>query len=153
MTTQRDHLGPPEAQWIALSTQVAEQTAHQKAVRDDGQVFTAVRAIAAVVKALLIPGSTAFLIVHALATFPLGWLSDRIDRRKIIGIGVIVWSLATFGSAFKLEQDLPKGKIHLAAGTKQSLFVPLRVVATDGAGNLIIADSFSRTGVFISAAP
>jgi predicted MFS family arabinose efflux permease len=44
--------------------------------------------------------STAFLVVHALATFPLGWLSDRIDRRKIIGIGVIVWSLATFGSAY-----------------------------------------------------
>jgi MFS family permease len=41
----------------------------------------------------------AFFAVHALATFPLGWASDRIDRRKIIGLGVIVWSLATLGSA------------------------------------------------------
>lgn len=42
----------------------------------------------------------AFFVVHALATFPLGWLSDRIDRRKIIGFGIIAWSLATLGSAY-----------------------------------------------------
>jgi MFS family permease len=42
----------------------------------------------------------AFFVVHAVATFPLGWLSDRIDRRKIIGLGVIAWSCATFGSAY-----------------------------------------------------
>ncbi len=41
-----------------------------------------------------------FFVVHALATFPLGWLSDRMDRRKIIGFGVIAWSLATLGSAW-----------------------------------------------------
>jgi MFS family permease len=42
----------------------------------------------------------AFFLVHALATFPLGWASDRFDRRKIMGLGVIVWSLATLGSAY-----------------------------------------------------
>jgi len=42
----------------------------------------------------------AFFFVHALATLPLGWLSDRVDRRKIIGLGVIAWSLATFSSAY-----------------------------------------------------
>src|SRR5262249_26327187 len=42
----------------------------------------------------------AFFCVHALATFPLGWASDRFDRRKIIGFGVIAWSLATLGSAY-----------------------------------------------------
>src|SRR5262249_34006263 len=42
----------------------------------------------------------AFFVVHAVATFPLGWLSDRIDRRKIIGLGIIAWSLATLGSAY-----------------------------------------------------
>src|SRR5688572_17552671 len=42
----------------------------------------------------------AFFMVHALATFPFGWASDRFDRRKIMGIGIIVWSLATLGSAY-----------------------------------------------------
>jgi predicted MFS family arabinose efflux permease len=42
----------------------------------------------------------AFFVVHALATFPLGWASDHFDRRKIMGVGVLVWSLATLGSAY-----------------------------------------------------
>src|SRR5262249_8448645 len=42
----------------------------------------------------------AFFLVHALATFPLRWLPDRIDRRKIIGFGIIAWSMATLGSAY-----------------------------------------------------
>src|SRR5688572_2663483 len=42
----------------------------------------------------------AFFLVHAFATFPLGWASDHFDRRKIMGLGVIVWSLATLGSAY-----------------------------------------------------
>ncbi len=42
----------------------------------------------------------ALFIVHAIATFPLGWASDHFDRRKIMGLGVIVWSLATLGSAY-----------------------------------------------------
>lgn len=42
----------------------------------------------------------AFFLVHALSTFPLGWASDHVDRRKIMGIGIIIWSLATLGSAY-----------------------------------------------------
>jgi len=42
----------------------------------------------------------AFFVVHAVATFPLGWASDRFDRRKIIGFGVLTWSMATLGSAY-----------------------------------------------------
>jgi predicted MFS family arabinose efflux permease len=42
----------------------------------------------------------AFFLVHALATFPLGWASDHFDRRKIMGLGIIIWSLATLGSAY-----------------------------------------------------
>lgn len=41
----------------------------------------------------------AFFLVHAFATFPFGWASDHYDRRKIMGAGIIVWSLATLGSA------------------------------------------------------
>jgi len=44
--------------------------------------------------------SSGFFLVHALATLPLGWASDRFDRRKVIGLGVIAWSGATLGSAY-----------------------------------------------------
>jgi predicted MFS family arabinose efflux permease len=35
-------------------------------------------------------------------TVPLGWAADRFDRRKVLGLGVILWSLATLGSAYAL---------------------------------------------------
>jgi MFS transporter, Spinster family, sphingosine-1-phosphate transporter len=46
--------------------------------------------------------STAFYIVHAAATIPFGWASDRFDRRRVIAFGVLSWSLATLGSAYAL---------------------------------------------------
>ncbi|MCX7878806.1 MAG: MFS transporter, partial [Ignavibacteria bacterium] len=39
---------------------------------------------------------TVFMIVHATASVPLGILADKWIRKKIIAIGVSVWSLATF---------------------------------------------------------
>jgi len=44
--------------------------------------------------------SSGFFVVHALSTVPFGWASDRFDRRRVIALGVIVWSAATFGSAY-----------------------------------------------------
>lgn len=38
------------------------------------------------------------MIVHSLASVPLGILADRWTRRKIISFGVLLWSLATFFS-------------------------------------------------------
>jgi predicted MFS family arabinose efflux permease len=46
--------------------------------------------------------TTAFFVVHAITTVPLGWAADRWDRRRILGLGVIVWSLATLGSGYAL---------------------------------------------------
>jgi len=46
--------------------------------------------------------SSGFFVVHALATVPFGWASDRFDRRRVIAFGVIVWSAATFGSAYAI---------------------------------------------------
>ncbi len=45
---------------------------------------------------------------------------------------------ASFGAAFKLANN-PAGKIVLRAGEKKSLFFPLKVVATDGEGNVSLA--------------
>jgi MFS family permease len=41
---------------------------------------------------------TVFLLVQSLATFPLGLLADRVNRRLIVGVGVAFWSFATFAS-------------------------------------------------------
>lgn len=38
------------------------------------------------------------MVVHSLASIPLGILADRWTRRKIISFGVLLWSLATFFS-------------------------------------------------------
>lgn len=43
---------------------------------------------------------TAFMIVHSIASVPLGILADRWIRKNIISIGVIIWSAATFVSGF-----------------------------------------------------
>jgi len=43
-----------------------------------------------------------FFIVHALLILPFGWLGDRVDRRTVIAVGAIVWSLATLGTAYAL---------------------------------------------------
>ncbi|OYT71590.1 MAG: hypothetical protein CFK52_07555 [Chloracidobacterium sp. CP2_5A] len=43
---------------------------------------------------------TAFMLVHSLATIPLGILADRVARRKIIAAGIGFWSLATAGAGF-----------------------------------------------------
>lgn len=39
---------------------------------------------------------TAFMLIHSLTSVPLGILSDRWMRRKIIALGVYCWSAATF---------------------------------------------------------
>jgi MFS transporter, Spinster family, sphingosine-1-phosphate transporter len=44
--------------------------------------------------------SSGFFLVHALATLPLGWASDRFDRRRVMTAGVLVWSAATLVSAY-----------------------------------------------------
>jgi len=42
---------------------------------------------------------TAFMLSHALVTVPIGWAGDRLDRRKIMALGLVVWSLAALASA------------------------------------------------------
>jgi len=37
---------------------------------------------------------TAFMFPHALATLPVGWLADRVDRRRVLAGGIVIWSIA-----------------------------------------------------------
>ncbi len=38
---------------------------------------------------------TAFMLPHALATLPVGWLGDRVDRRRLVGFGIMAWSVGS----------------------------------------------------------
>lgn len=40
-------------------------------------------------------GGLAFTLFYTLLTLPMAWLADRGSRRRIIGIGIFFWSLAT----------------------------------------------------------
>lgn len=42
---------------------------------------------------------TVFMLPHALATLPLGWFGDRLDRRKVIAAGAVLWSTAGIAGA------------------------------------------------------
>lgn len=35
---------------------------------------------------------TAFMLPHALATIPVGWLGDRTDRRRLVALGALLWT-------------------------------------------------------------
>lgn len=42
----------------------------------------------------------AFAIFYATMGLPLGYLSDRVDRTKLLAVGIVVWSIATAMSGF-----------------------------------------------------
>jgi MFS family permease len=39
---------------------------------------------------------TVFMLVHSLASLPLGYLADRVHRPRLIAVGVLFWSIMTF---------------------------------------------------------
>lgn len=41
---------------------------------------------------------TAFMLTHAVGTVVFGWLGDRLDRRRLMAAGVLVWSTAALGA-------------------------------------------------------
>jgi MFS family permease len=47
----------------------------------------------------------ALTLTTALATIPMGWLADKVDRRWLLAVSVIIWSLATV--AFGLSTSFP----------------------------------------------
>lgn len=44
-----------------------------------------------------------FFAVHAITTYPFGWMADRYNRIWILAIAVFGWSLATLGTAYALS--------------------------------------------------
>jgi predicted MFS family arabinose efflux permease len=43
--------------------------------------------------------TSVFMALHALAAIPAGWAADRFDRRRVITLGVMVWTIGTLGCA------------------------------------------------------
>ena len=79
--------------------------------------------------------ATAFTVVLALGSLPLGILADRISRRKVISAGVLFWSAATFFSGL--------------AGSFRSLLTARALVgvgeaAYNPAGTAILSATFPR---------
>mgnify|MGYP001546973942 CR=1 FL=1 len=40
-------------------------------------------------------GGLAFTLFYTILSLPMAWLADRTDRRRIIGFGILFWSVAT----------------------------------------------------------
>ena len=89
--------------------------------------------------------ATAFIVPHALATLPFGWLGDNYDRRRVIAVGLVIASLASAAGA-------------LAHTTHELLasraFVGLGMAAIVPVANSILAQIFegpakaSRVSIF-----
>jgi MFS family permease len=79
--------------------------------------------------------ATAFTVVLALASFPLGMLADRISRRAVICAGVLFWSGATFFSG-------RVGSFRALLIARE--FVGIGEAAYTPAGAAVISASFPR---------
>ena len=122
---------------------------------------------------------SAFLLVYAIAAVPFGYWADRGVRRTVIGIGVLIWSLATLFTGFSrnfLQLFLSRAVLGIGeasyypAGTSlMSDYFPKeqrgRVMSIWGAGSTLgiavgfagggyIADKFGwRNAFFFAAVP
>jgi len=67
---------------------------------------------------------TAFMAAHALATVPLGWAADHLDRRRVLALGAAVWSAA--GLAAMAAQGMGSLLVaRIVAGAGTAACVPI----------------------------
>lgn len=77
----------------------------------------------------------AFMLVYAVISLPMGWLSDRGSRTKIIATGAFVWSIATTLSGFCRNFWLFFAA-RAGVGSGEGIYAP--------SGNALIADYFPK---------
>ncbi len=78
---------------------------------------------------------TAFILLYATVGVPLGRLSDRMNRKKLLTVGVFVWSLLTAASG--LARNFPQlAALRLAVGVGEATCAP---AATSLIGDLFPA--------------
>ncbi|OGE88277.1 MAG: hypothetical protein A3J07_00585 [Candidatus Doudnabacteria bacterium RIFCSPLOWO2_02_FULL_49_13] len=74
-----------------------------------------------------------FMLVHSLTSLPFGLLADRFDRRKIIAVGVGIWSIATLVSGLAQSFKVLLG-IRSVVGLGEAAYAP--------AATAMISDNF-----------
>src|SRR5262245_6793764 len=79
--------------------------------------------------------ATAFTVVLALGSLPMGVLSDRVERRKVISFGVLFWSVATFMGGLARSFPLLLGARSLV-GMGEAAYTP--------AGTSVISEIFPK---------
>ena len=122
---------------------------------------------------------TVFTLLYAIVGLPLGRLSDRIQRRKILAFGVFLWSLLTAVSGMartfsqlivarlgvgvgeetcspastSLIGDLVKPTMRARAVAIWMLGLPLGLGLANGAGGWILQNWGWRNAFYIAAVP
>lgn len=76
----------------------------------------------------------AFVIIYSVLGLPMGWLSDRVVRKRLIATGVAFWSLATAACGFA-ETYAQLFVARMAVGVGEAVLAP--------AAASMIADSFA----------
>jgi predicted MFS family arabinose efflux permease len=77
---------------------------------------------------------TAFIVPHALATLPVGWFGDRVDRRRLVALGIVVASLGSVLGAYAPTFELLLAS-RLLVGFGTAAIVPV--------ANAVIGDLYS----------
>lgn len=67
---------------------------------------------------------TAFMLPHALATLPVGWLGDRVDRRRLVALGIATWSVGSVLGAVAPTYELVVAS-RLLVGLGTAAVVPV----------------------------
>ena len=92
--------------------------------------------------------ASSFTLVYALISLPMGYLSDRGVRTRIIAAGAFIWSLATTASGF-MTRYWPFFITRAAVGAGEGIYAP--------SGNALIVDYFPKrlrntaVAIFMSA--
>lgn len=67
----------------------------------------------------------AFVVLFRVLGLPAGWLADRVSRKRMIGVGVALWSAMTIVSGLaRSYTQLFVGRIGVGVGVGESAIVP-----------------------------
>lgn len=68
-------------------------------------------------------GGTAFAVLFCLCSLPMGWMADRVNRRRLIALGILLWSAMTIAGG--LARSWPQfGLARIGVGLGESCLLP-----------------------------
>ena len=97
---------------------------------------------------------TAFMFPHALATLPVGWLADRVDRRRVLAAGIVLWSAATLlGGLTSSYAAVLATRVLVGLGTAAVVPVATAMIGERYAGpHKAFAMAIFNLGLFVGGA-